>query len=66
MKFRQIAMAETKGNEVLLVKELMVGFPTEKACQSDPLCHRQAVVPDRLSLARHQQIYQLCFTNTIR
>ncbi|KAL3140967.1 hypothetical protein ABBQ32_005489 [Trebouxia sp. C0010 RCD-2024] len=40
MSNRHMAIAETPGNEVLLVKELMVGFPTEEACQSDPLCHR--------------------------
>ena len=57
VKFRSIAIAETQGNEVLLVKELMVGFPTEEACQSDPMCHhRQAVVSNRWSLAIHQLI----------
>lgn len=45
VKFRHMAIAEAPGNEVLLVEELMLGFPTEEACRSDPLCHRQAVAP---------------------
>lgn len=45
-----MAIAETPGNEVLLVKELMVGFPTEEACQSDPLCHRRVVAPDKVQV----------------
>ncbi|KAL3153025.1 hypothetical protein ABBQ38_012050 [Trebouxia sp. C0009 RCD-2024] len=45
MSNRHMAIAEAPGNEVLLVEELMLGFPTEEACRSDPLCHRQAVAP---------------------
>ena len=37
---RQLAVESASSDEVILVKELLIGHPSTEACQSEPLCIR--------------------------